>query len=243
MKKIRLSKKEKRNLVLRFFVLLVVFLTLRIQIALGNTFLLESPSHMSSRITNFQVLGLESNDTECFLVVDYQVYNTGPFITYCGEPGGGNPNLYLPTYLSSSNVNLENISIFNFASEGNLAGGVEKIKPGINDYNTTIQIYDRSYGELGNLTLSDGDYYFLIGKPSWDQIYGVNITITGENYAIYYETPIEPWDSNVLNLGDPFLIFYGIFSLIILIGPIIYNNLKKRPDPLKESELHPDPII
>jgi hypothetical protein len=52
--------------------------------------------------------------------------------------------------------------------------------------------------------------------------------------------PIEPWDSNVLNLGDPILLIYGSFSLIILIGPIIYNNLRKQPDQLEESNQQPD---
>ena len=103
MKKIRFSKKEIRNFVLRFLALLLIFFTLRVQIEFSSSYLLEFPSKMSSRITDFQVLGLESNDTECFLTIDYQVYNTGPFTAYCGEPNGGNPNLYLPSYFSSSN--------------------------------------------------------------------------------------------------------------------------------------------
>ncbi|QEE16944.1 hypothetical protein DSAG12_02775 [Promethearchaeum syntrophicum] len=240
MKKIRLSKKDIRNFVLRFVALFLVFLTFRIQIEYGNTFILEFPSNMSSRITDFQVTGLESNNTECFFVVDYQVYNTGPFTTYSGKPNGANLDLYLPSYFSSINVNLENVSIYNFAGEGTSTGGVDKIKPGIHDYNTTIKIYERNIEENENYTLPDGDYYFLIGKPRWDLIYGVNITITGENYTIDYETSIEPWDSDVVNLGDPFLLFYSVFSIIVLIGPIVYNTLKKQPDRLKDSNSNPD---
>jgi len=243
MKKIRLSKTDIRNLVLRFIALLVVFLALRSQISFGNTFILEFPSNMSSRITDFEVIGLESNDTQCFFTVDYQVYNSGPFTSYSGKPNGGNPILYLPSYFSSPNVNLENILIGNIAGEGTLSGGVDKIKPGVHDYNTTILIFERIDEQNENYTLPDGDYYFLLGKMRWNENCGVNFTITGENYTIDYEMPIEPWDPNVLNLGDPILVFYGSFSLIILIVPIIYKNLRKLPDQLEENNSQPDPNI
>jgi len=231
MKKIRFSSKENKNFVLRLVALIVVFLTLQSQIGLGNTFILEFPSKMSSRITDFQILGLESNETKLTFVVDYQVYNSGPFTTYSGKPYGSNPELYLPTYFSSPNVNLTNVSIYNLAGEGTLGGGVDKIKPGINDYNTTYEFSDIYQEENSNYTLPDGDYYLLIGKSNWNQSYGLNITITGENYTVDYEIPIEPWDSDVSNLGDPLLLFYGCLSLIVLIGPIIYNILRKQQDP------------
>ena len=52
----------------------------------------------------------------------------------------------------------------------------------------------------------------------------------GESYTVDYEIPIEPWDSNVSNLGDPLYLFYGTISFIVLIGPILYNILRKQQD-------------
>lgn len=244
MKKIRFSRKEKKNFIIMFIILFVVFLFLSMQIAFGNTFILESSSNMSSRITNFEIISLESNDTNYFFNVDYQVYNDGPFTAYSGKGTGGSIDLCLPFSLSSSNINLENVSIYNLGNEGTLAGGVDKIKIGLNDYNTSYGIYDYdSYHINENYTLPDGEYYFTLGKLTWNEICGVNFTITDGNYTVDYEIPLEPWESDVLNLGDPFYLFYGCFSLIILITPIIYKNLRKQPDRLEESELQQDSSI
>ena len=232
-----LSKKQKKNLITRFIILIVVFLFLQMQIAFGNTFILESPSKMSSRITKFEVIGLKTNDTNIFFVVDYQVYNSGPFTVYSGKAYGGKTDLYLPFSLLSSNANLSGVFIYNMAIEGGMAGGVDKIKPGIHDYNTSYEIIHGDFIEDYNYTLPDGEYHFSIGKTNWYQIYGVNLAINGENYTVDYEIPIGFWSSDVSNFGDPFLIFYGCFSIIILIGPIIFKNLRKQPDWLKKSKL------
>ncbi len=242
MKKMRLSKSEKKYLIVRFIILLVVFWFLGVPISMGHTSILEYPSQMSSRITNFQVLDFKPNETDYLFVVDYQVYNSGPFIAYCGRTGGGgSADLHLPFSFSSSNVNLENISIGNLA-KGTLMGDVVRIKPGIHNYTSIYLLYDSNQRDY-NFSLQDGDYFFRLGKTSWNQVYGINFTITGENYIVDYEIPIEPWDSNVLNLGDPFLMICGLIFFSILVGPIIYKHLKKQPDQLEESKLQPDPNI
>ena len=240
MKKIRLSRKEIKNLLIRFIFLVIFFYFLVLPISLGNTFILEYSSQMSSRITNFQVLDLPSNETNFSFTIDYQIYNSGPFMVYCGKSGGGSSDLFLPFTFSSSNVNLENVSIYDMAG-GTLAGGVDRIKPGIHNYTSTYELSDANQVDY-NFTLPDGEYYFTLGKLTWNEICGVNFTITAENYTVNYELPIETWDSDVLYLGDPFLFIYGCVFIIILIGPIIFKNLKKQPNQLKESKLLPDPI-
>lgn len=244
MKKMKLSQKEKRYLIIRFIILIVCFWFLGLPISMGHTFILEYPSQMSSRITNFQILDLKPNDTNYIFVVDYQVFNEGPFTAYSGKGSGGSIDLCLPFSLSSSNVNLENISISNLGKEGTLAGGFDRIRPGINDYNSSYEIYNYdSYQNSENFTLPDGDYYFILGKLNWNENCGVNFTITGENYTVNYEIPLEPWESDVLYLGDPYYLFYGCFSFIVLIGPIIYKRLGKQADPFQESNLKPEPNI
>jgi len=244
MKKMRFSRREKKNFIIRFIILFVVFLFLSMQIAFGNTYILESSPNMSSRITNFEIINLESNDTNNIFNVDYQVYNDGPFIAYSGKSTGGSIDLCLSFSLSSSNVNLENISIYNLGKEGTLAGGFDRIRPGINDYNTSYEIYNYdSYQNSENFTLPDGDYYFRLGKLDWNENCGVNFTITGETYTVDYEIPLEPWESDVFYLGDPYYLFYGCFSFIVLIGPIIYKRLGKQANQLQESNSQPDPNI